>query len=134
MRPHDGGVEHLNQVRGAAGCSKRVEEGLKHAGSAEAPEALPDGIPVPELGRERPPVDVVQREVVERFEEPTVVPAFVASARAHGPKHLNHHLPVLVRHPRQHGRPPQTDQPGSTNPERGKSGQRRCSFQAVHTA
>src|SRR4051812_42747857 len=47
---------------------------------------------------------------------------------------LNHHLPVLVRHPRQHGRPPQTDQPGSRNPERGKSGQRRCSFQSVHTA
>jgi hypothetical protein len=48
MRPHDGGVEHLNQVRGAAGCSEGVEEGLEHARLAEAPEALPDGLPVAE--------------------------------------------------------------------------------------
>jgi len=42
MRPHDGGVEHLNQVRGAAGCSKRVEERFEHPGLAQAPEALPN--------------------------------------------------------------------------------------------
>ena len=34
-------------------------------------------------------------EVMHRFEEPTVVPAFVAAPGAHGPKHLNHSLPVL---------------------------------------
>src|SRR5438067_342361 len=47
-----------------------------------------------------------------------------APARAHGPKHLNHHLPVLVRHPRQHGRPPQTDPPGIRKPGRRKPAQK----------
>src|SRR5215210_7802868 len=64
------------------------------------------------------PGDVVDTEVVQRFEKPPVVPAFVAPARAAGLKHLNHSLPVLVRHTRQHGRPPQADQPGIRNPER----------------
>src|SRR5215210_8224314 len=40
---HHRGVEHLNQVRGAAGCSEGVEEGLEHARLAQAPEALPNG-------------------------------------------------------------------------------------------
>src|SRR3954447_17687118 len=58
---------------------------------------------------------------MHRFEEPTVVSAFAATARAHGPEHLNHSVPVLVRHPRQHGRPPQTDPPGSRKLGCGKS-------------
>src|SRR5215207_8157295 len=42
--PNNRGVEHLNQVRGVTGCSKRVEEGFEHARPAQAPEALPDRI------------------------------------------------------------------------------------------
>src|SRR3954452_6253268 len=57
--------------------------------------------------------DVMQGEVMHRFEEPTVVSAFAAAARAHRPEHLNHPLPVLICHPRQHGWPPQTAQPES---------------------
>jgi hypothetical protein len=34
MGPHDGGVEHLNQVRGPAHFRERVKEGLEHAGLA----------------------------------------------------------------------------------------------------
>ena len=74
MRPHDGGVEHLNQMRGAAGCGEGVEEGLKHARLAQAPEAFPDGIPVPECLGQRAPGDVVDGEVVQRFKEETVGP------------------------------------------------------------
>jgi hypothetical protein len=78
MRPHDGGVEHLNQVRGAAGCSEGVEDGFEHARLAQAPEALPDGIPVSECLGQSAPGDVVDREVVQRFEEDPVVPALRA--------------------------------------------------------
>src|SRR3954452_2124029 len=74
---------------------------------AEPPEALPDGIPVSECLGQSAPGDIVDTEVVQRFEEPAVVPALVAPPGAHRPEHLNHSLPVRVRHPRQHGRPPQ---------------------------
>src|SRR3954453_20399157 len=85
MRPHDGGVEHLNQVRGAAGCSEGVEEGLENARLAQAPEALPDGIPVPECLGQRPPWDVMDREVGNGLEEETVVAALVARAASAPP-------------------------------------------------
>src|SRR3954454_3836644 len=79
----------------------------EHASLAEPPEALPDGIPVSECLGQSAPGDMVDTEVVQRFEEPAVVPALVAPPGAHRPEHLNHSLPVRVRHPRQHGRPPQ---------------------------
>src|SRR4051795_13063948 len=123
MRPHHGGVEHLNQVGRLAHRGEGVEEGLEHASLAQAPESLPNRVPVAELGGERPPGYVMDAEVVQRFEEPAVIPAFVAPARAQRPEHLNHSVPVLVCHPRQHGRPPQTDQPGIRNPERRESPQ-----------
>src|SRR3712207_7400346 len=50
MRTHHRGVEHLNQERGGAGCSERVEEGFEHPRLAQAPEALPDRIPAPKRG------------------------------------------------------------------------------------
>src|SRR3954464_2171121 len=78
----------------------------EHARLAEPPEALPDGIPVSECLGQSAPGDIVDTEVVQRFEEPAVVPALAAAARAHRPEHLNHSVPVRVRHPRQHGRPP----------------------------
>ena len=92
MRPHDGRVEHLNQVRGAAGCGKRVEEGFEHACLAEAPEALPHRVPVAECLRQSAPGDVVDGEVVQRFEEPAVVPTLVAPPPAAGAEYLHHHF------------------------------------------
>src|SRR3954466_5078462 len=67
--PHDGGVEHLNQVGRLAHRRAGVEEGLEHAGLAQAPEALPHGIPVPARGRQGAPRDVVDGEGMHRFEE-----------------------------------------------------------------
>src|SRR6185295_1756019 len=81
-----------------------VEEGLKHARLAQAPEALPNGIPVPALGRQGAPSDVVNAEVMHRFEEPTVVSALGAPPGAAGPEYLQHRRPILICHPRQHGR------------------------------
>src|SRR3954452_5781503 len=104
VSPHDGRVEHLNQVGRLAHRREGVEEGLEHPGLAQAPEALPHGIPVPALGRQGAPRDVVDGEVMHRFEEDPVVPALVAPPRAAGPEDLQHRRPILLCHPRQHGR------------------------------
>jgi hypothetical protein len=103
MRAHHRGVEHLHERRGAAHPRERLEERLEHARLAQAPKALPDRVPVAELGRQRPPGDVVEREVVKSFQELAVVAALGAAPRAAGPEHLQHSRPVLVRHPCQHG-------------------------------
>src|SRR3712207_5065168 len=124
MCPNDGGVKHLDQVGRLARGGECVEKGLEHASPAQAPKALPDRVPVAELGRECSPCDVVDAEVVQRLQEPTVVSTFVAPARAHSPKHLNPPPPVLIRHPRQHGRFLKSNQPGSRNPQRRESAQK----------
>src|SRR3954463_16242641 len=41
---------------------------------------------------------------MHRFEEETVVPALGAPPRAAGPEDLQHRRPILLCHPRQHGR------------------------------
>src|SRR3712207_7554369 len=57
---------------------------------AQPPEALPDRVPVAERHRQSAPGDVVDAEVVQRFEEGAVVPALVAPPRAHGPRSEEH--------------------------------------------
>src|SRR3954465_8093105 len=104
VSPHDGGVEHLNHVGRLAHRREGVEEGLEHARLAQAPKALPNGIPVPALGRQGAPSDVVNAEVMHRFEEPTGVAALGAAPRAAGAEQLQHRRPILLGHPRQHGR------------------------------
>src|SRR3954469_1412657 len=41
---------------------------------------------------------------MHRFEEETVVPALGAPPGAAGPEYLQHRRPILICHPRQHGR------------------------------
>jgi len=106
MSPHHGAVEHLNQVSGLAGLGQDLKERLEHARPAEPPEPLPDAVPVPELPRQGSPGDVVNREIVQRFQKLAVVVSRFATARLHGVEHLQNDRPVLVRHSRQHGRLP----------------------------
>ena len=80
-------------LRGAAGCSERIEKGLEHARLAEAPEALPHRIPVSECLGQSAPGDVVDGEVVQRLEEETVVAALGAPPRAAGAEQLQHRRP-----------------------------------------
>src|SRR4051812_19215028 len=61
-------------------------------------------MPVPARGRQGAPSDVVNAEVMHRFEEETVVPALGAPPGAAGPEYLQHRRPILLCHPRQHGR------------------------------
>ena len=57
---------------------ERLEERLEHAGLAQPPEPLPHRIPGTELGRQSPPGDVVDREIVQRFEKLAIVPSLGA--------------------------------------------------------
>src|SRR3954451_20347711 len=73
MSPNGGGVEHLHEMGGLTVCGERLEQGLEDTRLAQPPKAFPDAVPVAELGRERPPRDVVDREIVQRLEELAVV-------------------------------------------------------------
>src|SRR6478736_8781909 len=102
MRPNGGGVEHLHEMGGLAVRAERLEQGLEDTRLAQPPEPFPDAVPIAELGRESPPSDVVDREIVQRLEELAVVAALVAPPRAAGPKQLQNRRPIALRHPRQH--------------------------------
>src|ERR1700736_1321189 len=82
MRAHDGRVEHLHQMGAPAQTCQSVEEGFEYPRSAQAPEALPDAVPVPELGGQRPPSDVVMGKIMQRLQELSIIPALVATTRA----------------------------------------------------
>jgi len=102
MSPNGGGVEHLHEMGGLAVRGERLEQGLEDTRLAQPPEPFPDAVPIAELGRESPPSDVVDREIVQRLEELAVVAALVAPPRAAGPKQLQNRRPIALRHPRQH--------------------------------
>src|ERR1700732_3078095 len=106
MRAHDGRVEHLHQMGAPAQTCQSVEEGFESPRSAQAPEALPDAVPVPELGGQRPPSDVVMGKIMQRLQELSIIPALVATTRARGFKHLQRHVPIRFGHTRQQCRLP----------------------------
>jgi hypothetical protein len=81
-----GRVEHLHEMRPFAQGGERFEESFEHAAAAQAPEALPDAVPGAELGRPRPPRNVVDREIVQGFEKLAVVPPLVPTPRAAAPR------------------------------------------------
>src|SRR3954466_493344 len=102
MSPNGGGGEHLHEMGVPAVPGERREQGLEDTRLAQPPKAFPDAVPVAELGRERPPRDVVDREIVQRLEELGVVAAIGAPPRAASPKQLHNRRPIALRHPRQH--------------------------------
>src|SRR5678815_2652542 len=104
MGAHDGGIEHLHQMRRLAHGRKRIEEGLEGSGLAQSPEPFPHTVPVAEPAWKRAPRDVVDRKILQRFEKLAVVPALVAAPRARRPEYLQHDRPLGFRHGREHGR------------------------------
>src|SRR6476646_10850072 len=100
MSPNGGGVEHLHEMGGLAVRGERLEQGLEDTRLAQTPEPFPDAVPIAELGRESPPSDVVDREIVQRLEELAVVAALVAPPRAAGPKQLQNRRPITRSPPR----------------------------------
>src|SRR4028118_503863 len=91
------GVEHLDEMRRAAQTSKRLEERFEDSRLAQAPEALPDRVPRPKLGRQSPPSDIVHGEVVQGLQELAVIAALVAAPRTGRPKHLERDRPILFQ-------------------------------------
>ena len=55
-----------------AQCRQRIEESFESAGPAQAPEPLPDAVPLPKLFRESTPSDVVNHEILQGFEKPPI--------------------------------------------------------------
>jgi hypothetical protein len=94
------GIEHLHQMCRRTERGQMIEEHLKHAGFAQPVEPLPDAVPFAEAFRQRPPGDVVDREIMQRFQKQPVVPTLGAAPRQRGPKYGNCCFPILLRHPR----------------------------------
>jgi hypothetical protein len=89
-------------VSGLALGRERVKEGVEHTHAARPLKPLPNRVPLVEPRRQSPPGDVVEGEVVQRFEELAVIPALVAPPGAAGPKQLESNSSVLLGHARQH--------------------------------
>ena len=105
MRADHRAVEHLHQVRRAAEPRQHGEEILEHACLAEPVEPLPHAVPVAVTLGQRAPGDVVDREIMQRFEEHAVVPSLRAAGRQAGPEHLHRESPIRLGHLRGHRRP-----------------------------
>jgi hypothetical protein len=80
MRAHDGRVEHLDQMcRGTHG-GERIEEGLENASLAQPVKALPHAVPMTKAFRQSPPSNILDREEMKGFEEPSVIFGLANSA------------------------------------------------------
>src|ERR1700728_4596990 len=73
MSAHDGGVEHLNEIRRRTHGREHVEEGLEDASLAQAIEAFPHAVPMTEALRQSAPANVLDGEEMKRLEEAAIV-------------------------------------------------------------
>ncbi len=91
---------------GANGPTGQAQRDLvEHTALAQPREAFPDAVSIPEFGRKRPPGDVVDREIGQGFEKPSVVPPLIAPPRPAGRECIERNRPFLLGHFRQHGQP-----------------------------
>lgn len=98
MSAHDGGVEHLNEVRRGTHRRERVEEGLEDTSLAQAIEALPHAVPMSEAIRQRAPADVLDGEEMQRLEEAAIVLGLPPAARQAGAEHPKRMRPIVLIH------------------------------------
>jgi hypothetical protein len=73
VSPHHGAVEHLYEVCRLARFRKQLEERLEHTRAAQPPEPLPDAVPLTERSRQGSPRYAVNREIMQRLQELTVI-------------------------------------------------------------
>src|ERR1700704_4955677 len=109
MGAHDRRIDHLNEVSGAAHPRQNGEHGLEYAPLAQPPKPLPDAVPSAKLRWQGSPGDVVNRKIMQRFQELAIIAPLLPAARARRPKRLNHDLPIGIRHPGPNDRLPQAD-------------------------
>src|SRR6478736_9059071 len=62
-------------MRGLAQARQRFEKSLERPRLAEPPKALPHAVPIAELRRKRPPSDVMNGKIMQRFQKLAVVVA-----------------------------------------------------------
>ena len=98
MRAHDGGVEHLNEMRRRAHRRERVEERLEDASLAQAIEALPHAVPMTEALRQSAPANVLDGEEMQRLEEAAIVLSLPPTAWQAGAKHRKRVRPIVLVH------------------------------------
>jgi hypothetical protein len=104
MGSNDGRIEHFDKMRRFAKRREGFEEGHEDTALAQAPKTFRDAIPETEFGGQGAPSDVVDREIMKRFEKLTVVAALVTPPRATSSKNFEHDRPIFFGHPGQHGR------------------------------
>ena len=86
MRAHDGGIEHLNEMRRSTHGCKRVEERLEDAGLAQAIEAFHTLFQGPKRsGRARQ--ERLDGEEMQRLEEAAIVLGLASAPRQASAKH-----------------------------------------------
>jgi len=103
MSAHDGGVEHLKEMRrGAHGC-ERVEERLEDASLAQAIEAFPHAVPMTKAIRQRAPANVFNGKEMKRLEEAAIVLGFPSTPRQAGAEHRKRVRPIVLIHLCRHG-------------------------------
>ena len=102
MSAHDGGVEHLKEMRRGAHRRERVEEGLEDAPLAQAIEAFPYAVPGTEALWQGTPANVLDREEMKRLKEAAIVLRLPSAARQAGAKHRKRMRPIVLIHLRRH--------------------------------
>jgi hypothetical protein len=102
MSAHDGGVEHLKEMRRGAHGRERVEEGLEDASLAQAIEAFPHAVPRTEAIRQRAPANVLDGEEMQRLEEAAIILGFPPSPGQAGAEHRKRMRPIVFIHLRRH--------------------------------
>jgi hypothetical protein len=98
MSAHDGGVEHLKEMRrGTHGC-ERVEERLEDASLAQPIEAFPHAVPMTKAIRQRAPANVFNGKEMKRLEEAAIVLGLPAAPGQAGPEHRKRVRPIVLIH------------------------------------
>ena len=99
-------IEELYQMRRLAAFREYLKERLKDARPTEAPEPLPYAVPFAKFFGQCSPVNAMDREIVDRLQEFTVVTPRLSPARLHRVEHVKCDPPIPLRHSRQHVRLP----------------------------
>ncbi len=99
-------VEKLDQMSRLTAFRQHLEECFEYPRPAKPPKPLPDAVPFAKMAGECAPRYAVYREIVDRFQEFTVVMPWLCPPRLSRIKHLQHNRPLALRQFRQHVRLP----------------------------
>ena len=99
-------IEELYQMRRLAAFREHLKERLEDTRPAEPPEPLPYAVPFAKFFGQCSPVNAMDREIVDRLQEFTVVTPRLSPARLHRVEHVKCDPPIPLRHSRQHVRLP----------------------------